>query len=67
MNEIQDLLDDAYECNNRRMIRDNMVVNITMVPPEDKASSDDDSDDSDDPTGDISRISGRLLELGSEV
>ena len=61
------MLDDAYECNNRRMLGDNMVVNIIMVPPEDNVISDGDSDDSNDLTGDESRISGRLLELGSEV
>ena len=60
------MLDDEYE-DDQRHKRDRSGVEIILFPPEDKNNSDGDSDDSDNPSGDICRLSGRLLQAGGEV
>ena len=60
------MLDSEYEDDDSHK-RDRMGVDIVMFPPEDNNISDGDIDDSDNPSGDICRLSGRLLQAGGEV
>ena len=66
LTEIQDMLDDEFEDDNRHR-RDRNGMDIVMFPPDDNDNSDGDSDDSDNPSGDIARLSSRLLQAGGEV
>ena len=60
------MLDEEYEDDERHK-GDRNGVDIVMFPPENNEISDGDSDDSDNPSGDIGRLSGRLLQAGGEV
>ena len=60
------MLDSEFEDDERHK-RDKNGVDIVMFPPDDNDNSDGDSDDSDNPSGDIARLSSRLLQAGGEV